>query len=654
MSTPLRSEEQRKAAEAAMRRVGGVAQPRWPLLRRGAVFIPCLVTAISVVFSVVYVVVVTAWAWLMYACRTITEPWVLLWKLVTSIISYLSPPPDPTLRDRLVEAAEDAREAATRAVFSVETLSWLCGGTMLVVLAYCSSMVIVAYLQRTLWRFKGYEWEGLQTGSEFGSGRAPPCQVQISWLGALRDKHSGYGIRCGQMLVLPLHVVRGQEQVLLTSQRGSKMIVPVRLVESATMNDVGYMQLTETTWSKLGVKDSTISFTMGIASCTGLSGTSVGRVSRSSTMGLLNYRGSTVPGMSGAAYAINSQVIGMHIGMVRGINAGVSMELIGLEMRKLTQESAIGMGDDEEVEKAQPMWGESDLRRIVSEAYDDVTATWSTPAGEARERVREAVRRGLTIDWAAEEAAKSIKQPRPKPRTVTFDYVQQSDDQGAAVLEVKTVATRMADLEDDVSELRQEMAQVQKRLSTIEGKREPVAKAGPKEYLKCELCDTCTITPAGMENHLKNSHPVQAPKVLVKCEDCGLTFPEKSLARHKENSHRVRATYQCECGVKCRTAERLSNHKVTCTYKPESAFPSDFKKAVKQDRFLGQRRSQRERSGRNSPAGSSKSASRGPSPSREEPQNELKGFLLSLNDTLKGLREDMSGLTSAIMPKSDH
>lgn len=651
MSTPPRSVEQQKAAEAALRR-SGVAQPLWPALLRKAAWALTMISAIMACVSVVYVVASIVCSWVLYFYNTMTEPWVFLWACVTGIVTYLGPPPPPTLTAKITEAAENAQDAMVRTVLSVETLSWLCGGTTITVFAYCCSIIIASYVKRTLWRFKGYEWEGLQRGSDFGSGRAPPCQVQISWLGALREKHSGYGIRCGQVLAVPLHVIRNQEQVLLTSHRGVKMIVPVQVIESITMNDVGYLQLSETAWSKLGVKDSTVAFTMGIASCTGLSGTSVGRVSRSSTLGLLTYKGSTVPGMSGAAYAINSQVCGMHVGMVRGLNAGVSMELIALELKKLTQESAIGVGDDEEIAREQPIWSEKDLKRVVAEAYDDVRVSdrWYD---QSRKEVLEAVRRGIAIDWAAEEAATAAKRPCPKPRTVRFDYAQQSDDAPAAVLEVRTVTSRVMDLEDEVSELKQKLEQVQGRLAVLEGKRE-VATPKPKEYLKCEFCDSCTLTAAGMEKHVRASHPVKAPKVLVKCEFCDESLPEKSMANHLANSHRPREEFVCDCGLKCRTELRLNNHKLTCTYKPESAFPSDFKKSVKQDRFLGQRRNQRTTRRENSPAGSSKSTSRGPSQSREEPPNELMGFLRHLNSTLENLQKDMGGLTSAIMQKSDH
>lgn len=651
MSTPPRSEEQRKAAEAALRR-SGVTQPLWPALPRKAALALAVASLAMVLVSLVYVVASIACSWVLYFYNTMTEPWVFLWMCAARAAEYFGPPPPPTLTDRIVEAAENAQEAAARTVLSAETLSWLCGGTTVTALAYCCSIILTSYLRRTLWRFKGYEWEGLQPGSDFGSGRAPPCQVQISWLGALREKHSGYGIRCGQVLAVPLHVIRNQEQVLLTSHRGVKMVVPVQVIESATMNDVGYLQLSETAWSKLGVKDSTVAFTMGIASCSGLSGTSVGRVSRSSTLGLLTYKGSTVPGMSGAAYAINSQVCGMHVGMVRGQNAGVSMELIALELKKLTQETAI-YSDDEEVEHEQPIWNEKDLKRVVAEAYDEIRVKdqWYE---QSRKDILDAVRRGIAIDWAAEEAATATKRPRPKPRTVRFDYAQQSDDAPAAVLEVKTVATRVMDLEDEVSELRQMLEQVQGRLAILEGKRE-VVKPKPKEYLKCEFCDACTITAAGMEKHLKASHPVKAPKVLIKCEFCDESLPEKSMANHLANSHKPREVFVCDCGLKCRTELRLSNHKLSCTYKPESAFSSDFKRMVKQDRsFLGQRKSQRATRSEDLPVGSSKPASRGPSQSREEPQNELMAFLRNLNSTLEGLQKDMDGLTSAITQKFDH
>lgn len=103
--------------------------------------------------------------------------------------------------------------------------------------------------------------------------------------------------------------------------------------------DVCYIQVSPNAWIDLGVRKAklaTVEFS-GLASCTGQKGTSYGYMSKNSYVGMLRYEGSTVPGMSGAAYVVANVVHGMHIGCTSDKNLGVSSLVLSKELSMLFQ-----------------------------------------------------------------------------------------------------------------------------------------------------------------------------------------------------------------------------------------------------------------------------------------------------------------------------
>lgn len=152
-----------------------------------------------------------------------------------------------------------------------------------------------------------------------------------------------------------------------------------------------------------------------------------------------------------------------------------------------------------------------------------------------------------------------------------------------------------------------------------------------------------------MENHVRNSH-TDEPAPRFPCDQCAIKCKSETALELHKKTHVPRP--RCECGVQCRSEERLERHKQVCNYQPESAIPSDYRRTIRTDRFLGKRKNRAKQSGNALIAGSSASALSDHFQSlKQEFQPELKAYLDNMNSTLKTLQEGMAGLTSAIVQK---
>lgn len=268
-------------------------------------------------------------------CRKAMEEWPgVIYDWVMDL-----PPPEIA---KLVEETPRLEEV------SAEWMAWL---VELIVLNWQSltigtivvlTIAILVYrrrkgVRRAFLRARGFRFEALREGSTFINSKVPSCQVELREAGFLSDQFVGYGLRFGDFLVTPTHVIEQINHLVLEGPKG-KELVQVPPIPSETVSDVSYLKLTADVWSRLGIAGARPArMEAGVmATCTGKQGQSSGFIRKCrDMMGCVTYSGSTVAGMSGAAYVTGTTVIGMHNGASGLENIGVAVSVIILELEYL-------------------------------------------------------------------------------------------------------------------------------------------------------------------------------------------------------------------------------------------------------------------------------------------------------------------------------
>ncbi|APG75776.1 hypothetical protein 1 [Hubei sobemo-like virus 35] len=185
------------------------------------------------------------------------------------------------------------------------------------------------------------QYEAMREGSAFEKAPIPACQVQICEAGLFVNSHLGYGIRVENCLVVPRHVLLAGKwptnKLIISVPLRPSMVLEGRMEESQKF-DLAYFFLGEAQWAALGAKKATLtaSSLQGRASCAGYAGLSRGDLKKTNSVGQYSYGGSTKAGYSGAAYVMQGQVAGIHIGVDCEVNVGLSSRLIAKELEYLT------------------------------------------------------------------------------------------------------------------------------------------------------------------------------------------------------------------------------------------------------------------------------------------------------------------------------
>uniref|UniRef100_A0AAT9JQ69 C2H2-type domain-containing protein n=1 Tax=Reticulitermes aculabialis sobeli-like virus 1 TaxID=3133518 RepID=A0AAT9JQ69_9VIRU len=381
----------------------------------------------------------------------------------------------------------------------------------------------------------------------------------------------------GKFLVMPRHVYDACEGRVMMRGPKSSYIIANAPIQSRVVRDLVYIPLAEKVFSDCGIPSATMARRLAkgaLVTCIGEQGASSGIIRPLSIMGMLSYTGSTVPGMSGAAYIVNSmsrKVHGIHHGVVGENNVGTSSLIVAKELKALEGrmfgESPLGNEVEEQLADRRggyKAWAEDDLDEVVLDAweaddddwaYDDDAmdyeedVVWSResdedfwddgpePRWESRKRRKprkKAVRRVVGLGHAAsrpeiEISGKVKSQPAPSAppkEPENRPTVRQAFDE---------LEARVSKLEKCVSKLearlpdRQEVAQkVDKAVSAVRTRPEP-----------------------------------RRPPGSVTCMECKRRFPNvRALVAHNDQKHRA---------------------------KGESALKEDSKKVVKttKGRFLG-------------------------------------------------------------------
>lgn len=204
-----------------------------------------------------------------------------------------------------------------------------------VVLSVFCMRLMSATLLRVALRMRGFRMESIRDGSTFVKGKPPACQVEILDAGIWNDTFVGCGIRVNNYLVVPRHVIEQVERPIIQGVK-SKVLKPKVYIPSEVIGDLAYMYLSIDEWASLGVQAARPSrVDTGTATCTGRMGTSVGYLRKMPQLGVVSYTGSTVPGMSGAAYMTGTQVCGVHAGDGGSDNVGFSIGAILADLAML-------------------------------------------------------------------------------------------------------------------------------------------------------------------------------------------------------------------------------------------------------------------------------------------------------------------------------
>lgn len=498
-----------------------------------------------------------------------------------------SPPPEPTIVEKVHLMYTQYDPFAYLSMVGPVVGGIVTGG---VAAALCL-MIARRSLVRVVARMRGVQFEALRAGSTFYKRDIPSYQVAIMEPGLLRDAHVGYGIRVGSYLVTPAHVIESRETILLSTKK-AKVVVPVHLLRSRVVVDLAYIYVNEKVWCGLGVSNAPLAkkYQSHFATAVGPEGASTGHLRKSAMKGMLVYDGSTVPGMSGAAYEISNQVVGVHTGVAGAHNIGVSSlvllselsQIIKVESSPEMQEQAARFFNDN-VLKAVNAWNDEDLRNDAAAHWarddwnDDVGIDYNAKLdfGEAAKEVPKKPSIQVPLDIFSDKVIKVTGQsPGASEQAfdvVSMDLVRMVHDHEARLKKVEEMLAKPARVPKDTS-----------------------------QYIQCTEC-------------------------VMKCRD------QEALERHKQNSHQPLVI--CACGKKMRGTERMEEHLKVCTYKGESALPNDTGKTgklVKQTAFLGRRSS--------SPRMKKRASSKSSSPSsRSTPSQSQEG-------SLSGVRESLSGI----------
>nr|QVG74740.1 hypothetical protein 1 [Virus sp.] len=486
-------------------------------------------------------------------------------------------------------------------------------------------------------RLRGVTLEAMRDGSDFRAGEQPKFQVSIMRPGLLSDTHYGYGVRVGSFLVTPEHVVTGMPEIIL-SANGNKIQVPTMpMLRSRVFSDLVYIRVTDMAWSKLAVKTAILApkvmQTNTFASISGQRGVSSGLLTKSQMVGLLSYQGSTVPGMSGAAYVVGNTVYGIHCGVVSNENMGVSSVLVMAELKQFL------VGEASEDFSATDMWKTKPKKTWdTDEIFKAVERRFKYTDEEQGEMLARGATWGDVCEW---------EKTRPEgPQVVIENGTIKMKPQGvnSEDIEMSVFSTSLVPLprkRDGAVQTDIDLSGWLRRIEELERKVARLEGPGPdsRKFYDCNLCSGRFTDPVA---HARlHEKPV--------CGDCGVSCADEvALANHKRTSHPPRQV--CDrCGLVCRTAEKLARHRQSCKVSGSSSKESsvDSRKIVKTaGAFLGKKASTKRKSKRSMRSSSSSDKS----PPFQSQQDYLKLILESqrnMQRSFQNFLDNIPGPSSA-------
>lgn len=497
--------------------------------------------------------------------------------------------PKRTIRDDLIDAKDELLDYVRKNMSDWVALGSILG-IWLVMMALAWFLARLAYrkiLFRRICKVRGVKFEAMRAGSVLTKGKMLGCQVSLRELGLFTDSHNGYGFRYENMLVAPMHVVSGMNNVALYAN-GKKMAIDVSNFHASRMvSDLVYVPVSHNTWAYLGVKSARLATgsPAGFVSAAGEDKSSSGYLRQIEMVGLLEYGGSTVPGMSGSVYHINGLVYGMHLGAASSRNIGVSTIIVEEEVQAFFRTEHSSDMADEQIYQLSKKTTKKDWNRDTIREEVNKKSKISASEYEALEQAG--------ASWAdlAEYEVEGVKKIRYKAQGIDERVVELE----SPIRDAQDALEFLRGLESTLAEVHR----AQERLNSVE--KNLIALKSKQLLNKCDQCSGQFNV--ALEQHVKQVHTYLCDKCEVVCKSAA------TLAAHKMSAHPVK--FPCDrCGTVCRSNEKLKRHRSDCKVRVafdgdeaqiiigESAMPSDNRKTVKmskQPSFL-EKSSQRRRS----------------------------------------------------------
>lgn len=532
--------------------------------------------------------------------RLVTHQYLAIQRMIVEAF-VPEPEPEPGYFEKLTEQAVQIVKRV-----DANLLAILLVVTAILVSFWVLSGFLYYSISRITMRMRGIQFEAMRPGSAFTTGEIPKCQVQIMVPGLLMDSHQGYGIRIQNWLVVPLHVVSSLRDVLLVGPRG-KLFITVQFEESRLHPDVAYIYIDARQWVTLGNSTAATSpATSGYVRCTGVKGYSSGTVCKTRTNGVLKYSGSTISGMSGAAYIMSDKVLGMHTGAAGDYNLGVSTTLFVSELKYKTRTEAVYLpsknnGEDAAFVKTAETWTGKFMDKLARDAaLSTDRAGWSG---------------SHDIDFDEQLEWDSATTSKANPIKLATLMMQQDQGQDGGETEYTLLSKKVI---EDIEDLKERMVDVEDFIKATIQKRKT-----PKEVVvfACERCDAKATSQTDLDNHMKKH-------LKFKCDFCD---------------------------IECQSEIRLANHTASShkTIKGESAYPGDARVSIetKTVPFLGKRSSSHPRRKKTSRASSSSSESRKGSQQWETVLNEMSESRKSIEKLCEAVLKGMGGHNLATAQK---
>lgn len=465
------------------------------------------------------------------------------------------------------------------------------------------------YGRRVSYAVRGFKYESLQLGSEFVKGEIPSFQATVEKPGLLTKTFVGYAVRVDMALCIPTHV--------LSQCGGTPLIGGTRIVtnwaQSLKLADVSYAILPESVFSELKMRKPSIGKIEKsvLGTCAGRSGVSTGMLRRISTIGMVSYSGSTLPGYSGAAYASQNTLYGMHTGESGAmLNCGVSAMFLSVEIKgrwaigegkKVMPVSWFSAGEEEapvqekrkdRVIGQRGVWTDKQLFDYIGAAVAVAERgdAWFT---EVEEEFGDYTKE--SADDGVDEVYSELNQKQKKAlfkKLVAeqgyLSYVGQSDD---GVETIVTTDTAMEAIEAEVVKCQEAIIRISRRVKFLEDR----AKL---EYDHLNLKYGNSVHPVAQQVSREEPVSVERKQEPVRAEtpvteEVKVEKPVTEEAQVKtEKTDRLACDF---CAKSFKTEIGRIAHKNAVhafDVKPESALPGDFQTTSKMA-FLDKRRSNR-------------------------------------------------------------
>lgn len=497
----------------------------------------------------------------------------------------------------------------------------------------------------TLHHISDFRGEAMVDGSPFFDGETPDCQVKLYETGPFGlGKFLGCGLRYQNVLVAPIHVIKNNKEIGIEGKSKSAL-VGVRVIPSSIHTDVCYMYVPEKVWSLIGTtsfKYNRPPLSSTVASCAGHKGVSSGTVSPSKQPYSLVYGGSTINGMSGAAYIADKTVLGMHLGRHGFFNMGVTVHLICKEVQ------SISWGEDTEDTNTS---SKPNIPRSHTWSVDDIQDALDSHVDAVSEADKARFKQDTLDRNAWEEKMRKTKQfmweddlegAKPTPyKTKWFRMHNQGPDPEPSTSTGVKVQEEPVRLGDIVRKLMVDRDALIRQVDTLTGQLKSQKEENEARFQKIEnhiwpkltTCHDCGAAVNNIRQHVKNTHQV------IRCTCKAEFLSTKALEQHQRDKHQKKSDE-----IEMQPMGKYVDH-------PESAVADDSKKKVATS-FLEQRLPSPKRSGKSSKKNSSSQEKKQNSPLVAEIQPLLMEFQRSLLEGLQKWQQGMATQSSAATQNS--